>query len=161
MRDEKAAGKKTSIPITVRQLEAVVRISEALARMEQKETVDEGHIEEALRLFTMSTLDAANSGGAGVLASLSEVERRTVLEIEATIRLELSNKSAMYLRSSNFYSLLAVETSCTVRCRPVTTRDWSTTLLASCSAEVRSRRVGPTGRCCVLLGGSARRFRYS
>ncbi len=95
MRDEKAAGKKTSIPITVRQLEAVVRISESLARMEQSEAVNEGHIEEALRLFTMSTLDAANSGGAGVLSSLSEEDRRAVLEVEATIRLELSNKTAM------------------------------------------------------------------
>ncbi len=92
MRDEKASGKKTSIPITVRQLEAIVRIAESLARMEQNESVSEQHVEEALRLFTMSTLDAANDGGRGVLNNLSEEDRRTVLEVEATVRLELGGR---------------------------------------------------------------------
>merc|ERR1712056_76214 len=59
---------KATIPITVRQLEAIIRISESLAKMELREDVDISHVEEALRMFTVSTLDAANRdrGGVGV-----------------------------------------------------------------------------------------------
>merc|ERR1712100_493857 len=54
MKEEKDAGRDTGIPITVRQLEAIIRISEALAKMELKDDVDIEHVEEALRLFTVS-----------------------------------------------------------------------------------------------------------
>eukprot|EP00899_Mesostigma_viride_P028700 jgi/Mesvir1/9014/Mv21302-RA.1 len=56
----KRAGK--AIPITVRQLEAIVRISEALARMEMSPVATEAHVNEALALFEASTIDAAKSG---------------------------------------------------------------------------------------------------
>jgi len=52
----------TSIPITVRQLEAIVRISEALAKITLSPQAEEKHVEEAIRLFTVSTIDAINSG---------------------------------------------------------------------------------------------------
>ncbi|CAK9096843.1 DNA replication licensing factor mcm5 (Cell division control protein nda4) (Minichromosome maintenance protein 5) [Durusdinium trenchii] len=45
-------SEKATIPITVRQLEAIVRIAESLAKMEMKEAADVSHVEEALRLFT-------------------------------------------------------------------------------------------------------------
>jgi len=48
------------IPITVRQLEAIIRISESLAKMELREDVDVGHVEEAVRLFMRSTMDTSN-----------------------------------------------------------------------------------------------------
>merc|ERR1712050_568720 len=51
---------KATIPITVRQLEAIIRISEALAKMELRDDVDVGHVEEALRLFMRSTMDSSN-----------------------------------------------------------------------------------------------------
>ncbi|KAL0228410.1 hypothetical protein RCL1_004553 [Eukaryota sp. TZLM3-RCL] len=51
-----------TIPITVRQLEAVIRTAEALARMELSSTVNLTHCEEALRLFRESTLTAAQQG---------------------------------------------------------------------------------------------------
>jgi len=54
----KAQGE--TIPITVRQLEAIIRISESLAKMELREDVDVGHVEEAVRLFMRSTMDSAN-----------------------------------------------------------------------------------------------------
>eukprot|EP00973_Karenia_brevis_P011435 1548578-Karenia_brevis.AAC.1 len=38
--------------ITVRQMEAMIRISESLAKMELCEDVNVGHVEEAIRLFT-------------------------------------------------------------------------------------------------------------
>lgn len=56
-----AAG-ATSIPITVRQLEAIVRISEARARMELREEATTDHVAEAIRLFQVSTFRAATSG---------------------------------------------------------------------------------------------------
>ena len=50
------------IPITVRQLEAIIRMSESLAKMELKEVVEVDHVKEAHRLFKISTLHAAKSG---------------------------------------------------------------------------------------------------
>lgn len=60
--------KPPAIPITIRQLEAVVRISEALAKMQLLPFAGIQHVDEALRLFQVSTLDAAASGS---LAGLS------------------------------------------------------------------------------------------
>jgi DNA replication licensing factor MCM5 len=50
------------IPITVRQLEALVRITEAVAKSSLSVEANETHLEEALRLFNVSTLTAAASG---------------------------------------------------------------------------------------------------
>ena len=54
--------KRMSIPITVRQLEAVIRISESLAKMKLMPFAGEEQVDEALRLFQVSTLEAAMSG---------------------------------------------------------------------------------------------------
>mmetsp|Transcript_20806 Transcript_20806/g.29206 ORF Transcript_20806/g.29206 Transcript_20806/m.29206 type:complete len:229 (-) Transcript_20806:718-1404(-) len=51
---------QTVIPITVRQLEALVRISESLAKMRLELEVQAEDVAEALRLFKVSTM-AANS----------------------------------------------------------------------------------------------------
>ena len=59
---ERETSKRTSIPITVRQLEAVIRISESLAKMCLQPFALESDVDEALRLFQVSTLDAALSG---------------------------------------------------------------------------------------------------
>jgi len=45
-----------------RQLEAIIRISESLAKMKLQPFATEGDVDEALRLFQVSTLDAAMSG---------------------------------------------------------------------------------------------------
>lgn len=45
-----------------RQLEAIIRISESLAKMRLLPFATGAHVEEALRLFQVSTLDAAMSG---------------------------------------------------------------------------------------------------
>ncbi|KAK7291982.1 hypothetical protein RIF29_07576 [Crotalaria pallida] len=55
-------GEAAAIPITVRQLEAIIRLSEALAKMKLSNSANEEHVQEALRLFTVSTMDAAKSG---------------------------------------------------------------------------------------------------
>lgn len=59
---EKSSDKRLSIPITVRQLEAIIRISESLAKLQLQAFATEVHVNEALRLFQVSTLDAAMSG---------------------------------------------------------------------------------------------------
>lgn len=50
------------IPITVRQLEALVRLSEALAKLNLKQEATAEHVREAIRLFRVSTLNAASAG---------------------------------------------------------------------------------------------------
>lgn len=61
-KDQRISRKTTGIPITVRQLEAIIRLSEAIARMHLKDVVLPQHVEEAHRLFRISTLNAAASG---------------------------------------------------------------------------------------------------
>lgn len=53
---------RSSIPITVRQLEAIVRITESLAKMSLSPIATEDHVKEAIRLFLASTLEAVNQG---------------------------------------------------------------------------------------------------
>jgi len=59
---EMHAAERSSIPITVRQLEAIIRISEALAKITLAPIVAEEHVDEALRLFKVSTMYAIQSG---------------------------------------------------------------------------------------------------
>lgn len=56
------ANTRSSIPITVRQLEAIVRITEALAKLTLSPVATEQHVDEAIRLFLRSTMDAVNQG---------------------------------------------------------------------------------------------------
>uniref|UniRef100_A0A8C0UEL3 DNA replication licensing factor MCM5 n=1 Tax=Cyanistes caeruleus TaxID=156563 RepID=A0A8C0UEL3_CYACU len=71
---EQESNRRSSIPITIRQLEAIVRIAESLAKMRLQPFATEADVEEALRLFHVSTLDAAMSG------SLSGAEGFTTQE---------------------------------------------------------------------------------
>mmetsp|Transcript_36156 Transcript_36156/g.81836 ORF Transcript_36156/g.81836 Transcript_36156/m.81836 type:complete len:771 (+) Transcript_36156:68-2380(+) len=92
--------KESGIPMTVRQLEAIVRISESLAKMQLTEDVDINHMEEALRLFTASTIDSANTDLA-LANKLSEEEREEVNKAEDHVRRRLQRGGRMA-----FYTLL-------------------------------------------------------
>ncbi|KAI1414387.1 MCM-domain-containing protein [Hypoxylon sp. FL1857] len=59
---ELEANARSSIPITVRQLEAIVRITEALAKATLSPVATEQHVDEAIRLFLCSTMDAVTQG---------------------------------------------------------------------------------------------------
>ncbi|KAJ9148301.1 DNA helicase [Pleurostoma richardsiae] len=59
---EMEANSRSSIPITVRQLEAIVRITESLAKLTLSPVATEQHVDEAIRLFLCSTMDAVNQG---------------------------------------------------------------------------------------------------
>ncbi|KAM5529701.1 MCM2/3/5 family protein [Fusarium oxysporum f. sp. phaseoli] len=56
------ANIRSSIPITIRQLEAIVRITESLAKLTLSPVATEANVDEAIRLFLCSTMDAANQG---------------------------------------------------------------------------------------------------
>lgn len=60
VRSESYARK--GIPITVRQLEAMIRTSEAFAKMALRDTVTPADVERSIEIFRQSTEDAAQSG---------------------------------------------------------------------------------------------------
>lgn len=68
---------QATIPITVRQLEALVRLSESLAKMRLDNNVQLQDIQEALRLFSVSTMtaNAVDSNETSMMgASKSQIE---------------------------------------------------------------------------------------
>ena len=75
--EEGAGGDVTPIPVTVRQLEALVRISESLARMQLSTVVSAEHAQAAIQLFHASTLDAVRSGMSDTI-TLTEDQVRTL-----------------------------------------------------------------------------------
>ena len=82
------AAAATSIPITVRQLEAIVRISEARARMELSPEANSEHVLEAIRLFQVSTYRAATSGmaeGGFVGAKFDDLVQKAERELNQRI----------------------------------------------------------------------------
>lgn len=59
---ERDNDERSSVPITVRQLEAMVRITESLAKITLSPQAGVHHVEEAIRLFKYSTMDAVAAG---------------------------------------------------------------------------------------------------
>lgn len=76
IRDDVRQRGEDVIPITVRQLEALVRIAESLAKMRIDDNVSAADVTEALRLFEVSTM-AANKAGdnPSILPNREELER--------------------------------------------------------------------------------------
>lgn len=73
---EMNANQRSSIPITVRQLEAIIRITESLAKLTLSPIADESHVDEAIRLFLASTMDAVTHGeGQASKELMDEVNR--------------------------------------------------------------------------------------
>ena len=56
------AAAESVIPITVRQLEALVRLSESIAKVTLSPVANEDHVAKALQLFNVSTMNAAAAG---------------------------------------------------------------------------------------------------
>lgn len=73
---EKNANSRSSIPITVRQLEAIVRITESLTKLSLSPIATEAHVDEAIRLFLASTMDAVSQGeGQGSRELMDEMNK--------------------------------------------------------------------------------------
>ncbi|KAJ8596508.1 MCM-domain-containing protein [Rhizopogon salebrosus TDB-379] len=84
---ERDNDERSSIPITVRQLEAIIRISESLAKMTLSPTVQNHHVEEAIRLFKFSTMDAVSAGSVDGMSRGELNEEMTRIEKELRRRL--------------------------------------------------------------------------
>nr|OQO31579.1 DNA replication licensing factor mcm5 [Rachicladosporium sp. CCFEE 5018] len=80
-RAEADANQRSSIPITVRQLESLVRITESLAKLELLPIATEKHVDEAIRLFLGSTMDAVMSAGGDASALGMQGNRELVEEV--------------------------------------------------------------------------------
>jgi DNA replication licensing factor MCM5 len=88
-------GAAQVIPITIRQLEALVRISESLAKMRLSAEATVSDVEEAIRLFTVSTLAASQSNPIlfGGIGSNEDVQRaEEFLRRRLGIRMTTSGK---------------------------------------------------------------------
>lgn len=84
---QRISKKTNGIPITVRQLEAIVRISEAIAKIHLDPIVHPKHVEEAHRIFKISTLNAAASGmSSGNIKDTPTELREVTQKIEDAIR---------------------------------------------------------------------------
>ena len=98
MRERAKKGGAPAVPITVRQLEAITRVSESLAKMCLQSKVSEEHVQEALRLFEVSTIDAARSGAARTQVA---VEQSGV----ARTRIAAARSGASRARGAVFFAL--------------------------------------------------------
>jgi len=87
--ENKQAKKKNTIPITVRQLEAIIRLSESIAKMSLSNVVTEAHVAEAHRLFQISSIAAA-SNGLIVSHDIPPELAPTIIKIEEAIRRRIS-----------------------------------------------------------------------
>ncbi|RPB26989.1 MCM-domain-containing protein [Terfezia boudieri ATCC MYA-4762] len=93
------SNERSSIPITVRQLEAIIRITESLAKLSLSPVATEEHVDEAIRLFLASTMDAVGQGATTsqeLLAEINKVSEELVRRLPigwstslATLRREL------------------------------------------------------------------------
>ncbi|KAF6837025.1 DNA replication licensing factor mcm5 [Colletotrichum musicola] len=79
---EMEANTRSSVPITVRQLEAIVRITESLAKLTLSPVATEEHVDEAIRLFLCSTMDAVNQGSNQGSKELNEEVGRLESELK-------------------------------------------------------------------------------
>lgn len=84
-KEQRVSKKTNGIPITVRQLEAIIRLSEAIAKMHLDPVVNQSHVEEAHRLFRISTLNAA-SGGMGNASESPQELMPLIRKIEEAIK---------------------------------------------------------------------------
>lgn len=75
-RADAGPGGGSVIPITVRQLEALIRITESIAKCSLSSEANESHVDEAIRLFNVSTLSAAQSGVQGGEVLAAEMQKK-------------------------------------------------------------------------------------
>ncbi|EDO15855.1 hypothetical protein Kpol_1009p1 [Vanderwaltozyma polyspora DSM 70294] len=114
--NELESTERSSIPITIRQLEAIIRITESLAKIELSPVAEIRHVEEAIRLFQASTMDAASQDPIGGLnnnnSSLFAEIRRIEQELKRRLPIGWSTSYQTLKREfvdSNKYSQAALD----------------------------------------------------
>eukprot|EP00818_Percolomonas_sp_WS_P005191 CAMPEP_0117437884 /NCGR_PEP_ID=MMETSP0759-20121206/1762_1 /TAXON_ID=63605 /ORGANISM="Percolomonas cosmopolitus, Strain WS" /LENGTH=707 /DNA_ID=CAMNT_0005229547 /DNA_START=17 /DNA_END=2136 /DNA_ORIENTATION=+ len=73
---DKSKHQSNTIPMTVRQLEALVRITESLAKMDLLKEATKEHADEAIRLFSTSTIQAKNAGLSASSERIAQIEEK-------------------------------------------------------------------------------------
>ena len=128
---ERDNDERSSIPITIRfvnsspritlytyndgsQLEAIIRISESLAKLTLSPVVQNHHVEEAIRLFKFSTMNAVAAGSADGLSRGELNEEIVALEKQLIDRLPMGWSTSYQALVKEFvskkgYSLHALE----------------------------------------------------
>ena len=76
-----------AVPITVRQLEAIIRLSESLARMQLQPEASPEHVRSAVELFTAATMHAVRAGVTEVV--FSEEQRAELSAVEQQVKRRL------------------------------------------------------------------------
>eukprot|EP01091_Cochliopodium_minus_P012579 TRINITY_DN3834_c0_g1_i1.p1 TRINITY_DN3834_c0_g1~~TRINITY_DN3834_c0_g1_i1.p1 ORF type:complete len:731 (-),score=216.35 TRINITY_DN3834_c0_g1_i1:44-2236(-) len=119
-----------AIPITVRQLEAIARISESLAKMELSDYVTKDHLEEAIRIFKVSTLDAASSG----VVSTDNINPHVMESME---KIETTFRNLVPIGYSKSEKILVNEIAKVTKCEPQIVRN--TLIILSQREEIEYR----------------------
>ncbi|SAM02635.1 hypothetical protein [Absidia glauca] len=99
---ERETQVRSSIPITIRQLEAIIRISESLAKLTLSPIANEQHVEEAIRLFKYSTMDAVQSGGADGMTRNEVMAEVQTIEQEIQRRLPIGSQAPVVKIKNDF-----------------------------------------------------------
>jgi DNA replication licensing factor MCM5 len=92
------ANTRSSIPITVRQLEAIVRITESLAKLTLSPIATDQHVDEAIRLFLCSTMDAVNQGSNQGSRELNDEVHKVEAELKRRLPIGWSTSLATLRR---------------------------------------------------------------
>lgn len=124
--NELESTERSSIPITIRQLEAIIRITESLAKLELSPVAHERHVDEAIRLFQASTMDAASqdpiggmNGNTNIMAEIRRIEQELKRRLPIgwstsyqTLRREFvdTNRFSQYALDKAIYALEKHET---------------------------------------------------
>ncbi|KAI7905473.1 MCM2/3/5 family-domain-containing protein [Cokeromyces recurvatus] len=115
---ERDSNVRSTIPITVRQLEAIIRISESLAKMTLSPTVKEKHVDEAIRLFKYSTMDAVQNGGVDGMSRSDLMAEIQVIEQDIQKRLPVGSQAPVAKIINDFlnrgYSEAAIKRALTI-----------------------------------------------
>ena len=82
----------------MRQLEAIVRITESLAKLTLSPVATEEHVDEAIRLFLCSTMDAVNQGSSQGSRELNEEAARVEAELKRRLPIGWSTSLATLRR---------------------------------------------------------------
>lgn len=104
---EGGSSDQAVIPITVRQLEALIRLSESLSKMRLQDEVQGQDIAEALRLFKVSTMaaNAADSASVGASAASGSIGGKNDNSI---MRAALPSREEMIRTESFLRSRIAI-----------------------------------------------------
>ena len=93
MRSEQSST-KGRVYITIRQLESIIRFSEALAKLQLKAFATEDHVNEAIRLFKISTLTAMTHLQSAT-TTMTETDREIADLLESQLMKRLSVGSSV------------------------------------------------------------------